>query len=122
MWYDGSEQSGWSQFNEGTCEAPPTDGSAFHSCGVGDNEDLWSQYQRVFCHNDPGDCCLQASLAGDPHGRGAHGDKFSLRGKHAGIYNMLSAPNVSFSAQVRLKAGPVHSQEACPKMHSPLTR
>ena len=46
-------------------------------------------------------CGCGASLSGDPHVVGADGDQFSLRGDHLGIYNMLSAPNVSFNAQFK---------------------
>eukprot|EP00966_Prymnesium_polylepis_P093253 2158729-Prymnesium_polylepis.1 len=45
------------------------------------------------------DCCLTASISGDPHVVGAHKDKFSIRGQHGGTYCMLSAPDVSLHAQ-----------------------
>ena len=53
---------------------------------------------RQWSGAQPG-CCLVATLTGDPHGKGAHGDKFSFRGSHEGVYNVLSAPNVSWNAQ-----------------------
>ena len=53
---------------------------------------------RQWAGTQPG-CCLTATLSGDPHGKGAHGDKFSFRGSHEGVYNVLSAPNVSWNAQ-----------------------
>ena len=30
------------------------------------------------------DCCLTATMMGDPHVKGAHGDRFSIRGEHEG--------------------------------------
>ena len=45
------------------------------------------------------DCCYSALLGGDPHVIGAHGDKFSVRGQDQGIFNLLSAPNISLSGQ-----------------------
>ena len=44
-------------------------------------------------------CCLTSALGGDPHGIGAHGDKFSMRGEPGRTYCILSAPNVSFNAR-----------------------
>ena len=43
--------------------------------------------------------CQSASMGGDQHVIGADGDKFSFRGTHRGIYNLLSAPNVSLNAE-----------------------
>ena len=31
--------------------------------------------------------------------RGAHGDRFSVRGEPGGVYNLLSLPNVSFNTE-----------------------
>ena len=45
------------------------------------------------------DCCYSAFLGGDPHAFGAHGDRFSVRGEDQGIFNVLSAPNVSVNGQ-----------------------
>ena len=57
-----------------------------------------------------GDCCSVATLAGDPHAVGAHGDTFSVRGEHKGIYSLLSAPNVSFNVQFdQMKFSPSYS-------------
>ena len=42
-----------------------------------------------------------ASLFGDPHARGAHRDKFSVRGADWGYFNVLSHPNVSLNVQFR---------------------
>ena len=49
------------------------------------------------------DCCLNALLRGDPHCTGAHHDHFSMRGEHNGIYNVLTASNLSFNAQFEFK-------------------
>ena len=61
----------------------------------------------IFIQAVPGgssdDCCLTASITGDPHVTGAHSDRFSLRGEDGGIYCMLSAPNVSLNAQFELQ-------------------
>ena len=44
------------------------------------------------------DCCLTASIAGDPHCTGAHGDIYDVRGYNRGTYCLLSAPNISVNA------------------------
>jgi len=40
-----------------------------------------------------------ASVYGDPHLRLAHGGRTDFRGTHGKVYNMLSAPNISFSVE-----------------------
>jgi len=45
-----------------------------------------------------------AHLFGEPHARGAHGDKFSVRGADWGYFNVLSHPNVSLNVQFRPQA------------------
>ena len=52
----------------------------------------------------PAGCCLTASVAGDPHVRGAHGDSFSMRGEHRAVYNLLSTPNVTMNMQMKAQS------------------
>ncbi|KAL1521282.1 hypothetical protein AB1Y20_020951 [Prymnesium parvum] len=40
-----------------------------------------------------------ASISGDPHVRGGHGDSFDFKGQHNGIYVLLSTPALSISAR-----------------------
>jgi len=40
-----------------------------------------------------------ASISGDPHVRGGHGDSFDFKGEHNGIYVLLSSPALSISAR-----------------------
>ena len=40
-----------------------------------------------------------ASIGGDPHVRGAHGDVFDFKGAHGGIYVLLSTQQLSLSAR-----------------------
>jgi len=40
-----------------------------------------------------------ASISGDPHVRGGHGDSFDFKGEHNGIYVLLSTPALSVSAR-----------------------
>jgi len=40
-----------------------------------------------------------ASISGDPHVRGGHGDSFDFKGEHNGIYVLLSTPDLSISAR-----------------------
>eukprot|EP00966_Prymnesium_polylepis_P003020 69060-Prymnesium_polylepis.1 len=58
----------------------------------------------VMCCVDPSPPALPplpapvASISGDPHVRGAHGDSFDFRGKHGGTYVLLSTTNLSLAA------------------------
>ena len=45
------------------------------------------------------DCCREASLTGDPHCVGAHGDRFDVRGDHNGIYCLLSDNEMTLNAR-----------------------
>ena len=40
-----------------------------------------------------------ASITGDPHVHGAHGDSFDFKGEHGGIYVLLSTARLSLSAR-----------------------
>eukprot|EP00966_Prymnesium_polylepis_P332568 7388056-Prymnesium_polylepis.1 len=41
-----------------------------------------------------------ASLTGDPHAHGAHGDSFDIKGEHKGIYVVLSTASLSLALQM----------------------
>ena len=66
------------------------------------------------------DCCLQASLSGDPHCVGAHGDRFDVRGDHKGTYCLLSDSAMSLNARFEhvmfdshgVNAGEFYSEDA----------
>ena len=45
----------------------------------------------------------EALLAGDPHLRGAHGDRADVRGVHHAVYAALSARNISLGVNAHLK-------------------
>ena len=61
-----------------------------------------------------------ASIDGDPHITGAHGDKADVKGEDGGIYSLLSAEDVSLA--VRFEHDDFHTPYSKQLVHGPWVR